>query len=184
MTGTRISSTGQIRSLVTALTGAVVLAACTSMPPIATDVDYCCVPGTERIHSFRVEFKDTPEFLKPMLRDEVSIVLHGKGLEYVEGDADATLLMTFVHNPLATEPVVQDAMSESLSQGGDSRFIAEVHMEMRNNVTNDLIWSGSMSRIHNVTVGSYMHDAPARSAMRQAFMNLFVDYPNPALNGI
>ena len=183
MTETRTSSAGQIRSIFAALIGVAVLAACASTP-IATDVDYCCVPGTAGVHSFRMEFKDMPEFLKPMLRDEVSIVLHGKGLEYMEGEAAATLLMTFVHNPLATESAPQDSMSESLSQGGDSRFIAEVHMEMRNNVTNELIWSGKMSRVHNVTVGSYMHDTPARSAMRKAFINLFVDYPNPAMNGI
>ena len=62
------------------------------------------------------------------------------------------------------------------------KFIAEVDMEMRNTVTRELIWSGSMRRIHNVYEGSYMHDAPARAAMRQALMDIFADYPNPKLD--
>jgi hypothetical protein len=182
MTESRIASAAAIRSFFRVFAAGFVLTACSSMPPIATDVDYCCVPGTQGIHTFRVEFKDMPEFLKPMLRDEVSIVLDTKGVEYTEGDADATMLMAFVHNPLTSQSANEDSMSESLSQGGDSRFVAEVQMELRGNVNKELIWSGSMTRVHNVAVGSYMHDAPARAAMRQAFINMFADYPDPSLS--
>lgn len=155
-----------------------VLASCTSMPPISTDIDYCCQTGTEGVSSYRIEFKDMPEFLKPMLRDEVSVVLDRKGLAYTEGDAHAILTMSFVHRPLTTQDVERDDFSSTLSPGGDSRFIAEVHVRMTNSVTGDLLWSGMLSRFHNVTVGSYMHDAPARAAMRTAFTELFADYPN------
>lgn len=182
MTEIRNASAAAIRSFFMGLGVAVVLSACSSMPPIATDVDYCCVPGSQGIHTFRVEFKDMPEFLKPMLRDEVSIVLDTKGVEYTEEEADATMLMAFVHNPLTSESADEDSMSESLSQGGDSRFVAEVQMELRSNISQELIWSGSMTRVHNVSVGSYMHDSPARAAMRQAFIDMFADYPDPSLS--
>ena len=75
-------------------------------------------------------------------------------------------------------PPIADDFSRTLSPGGDTRFIAEVHVDLTNSVTGELIWSGLLSRYHNVVMGSYMHDAPARAAMRQAFSDLFAGYPN------
>ena len=160
----------------------VAIGACGSLPSIATDVTYCCEPGTEGIHTFRVEFEDMPEFLKPMLRDEASIVLSAKGVEYTEGDAHAILLMSFVNTPLTREEAEQYEAWGTISPGGDAHFIAEVKLEMKNSVTGEMIWAGSMGRVHNVAEGSYMHDAPARAAMRSAFLEIFADYPNPMLS--
>ena len=182
------------RAICFALISSFALASCGSMPTIATDVNYCCQSGAERIHSYRIEFEDMPEFLKPMLRDEASLVLSSKGLDYTEGDADSILTLAYVDRPLAQETIsaseqVPDEVQEesasdvneawgSLSSGGDTRFIAEVHLKLNNSVTQELIWSGVMSKLHNVSVGSYMHEAPARAAMRNAFFALFADYPD------
>ncbi len=129
-----------------------------------------------------------------MLRDEASLVLSSKGLDYTEGDADSILTLAYVDRPLAQETIsaneevpneVQEESASdvkeawgSLSPGGDTRFIAEVHLKLNNSVTQELIWSGVMSRLHNVSMGSYMHEAPARAAMRNAFFALFADYPD------
>ena len=182
------------RAISFALVSSILLAACGSMPTIATDVSYCCQSGAERIHSYRIEFEDMPEFLKPMLRDEASLVLSSKGLDYTEGDADSILTLAYVDRPLAQETIdatdelpneVQEEAANdvneawgSLSAGGDTRFIAEVHLKLNNSVTQELIWSGIMSKLHNVSVGSYMHEAPARAAMRNAFFALFADFPD------
>lgn len=152
------------------------LAACGVAPPIATHVNYSCEAGTQNVSSYRVEFEDTPEFLKPMLRDEASIVLDRKGLEYVEGDADAILMMAFVNRTLEAGDAAHDEAWETIAPGGGVRFVAEVNMELTNTVTREKLWAGTMSRVHNVYEGSYMHDAPARAAMREAFTNIFADY--------
>ncbi len=159
-----------------ALISSLFMAACGSLPTIATDVTYCCSAGADAVRTFRVEFQDTPEFLKPMLRDEASIALGPKGLQYTEGDAHAVLLMRFVDKTLSREEEQQGSW-ERIAPGGGVRFIAQVQMEMTGSVTGEVIWSGSMQRIHNVYEGSYMHDAPARIAMRNAFLELFVNYP-------
>jgi hypothetical protein len=62
------------------------------------------------------------------------------------------------------------------------RFVAQVQLELKNSVTGEMLWSGSMQRVHNVYEGSYMHDAPARAAMRNAFLEIFGDYPDPRLD--
>jgi hypothetical protein len=165
-------------SFLTFFAAVLMLTGCGSMPQVSTDVTYCCHAATPGINTYRVEFEDTPEFLKPMLRDEAALVLDAKGLEYTEGDADAVLLMRFENITLTREEEEQLESWERLAPGGGVRFMARVELEMRNSVTRDTIWSASMQRLHNVYEGSYMHDAPARAAMRAAFMEIFADYPN------
>ncbi len=168
------------RAIAWLLSGAFLIGGCTSLPTIATDETYCCHPLAESITTYRVEFEDTPEFLKPMLRDEASLVLAEHGFEYTEGDAESILLMTFVNKTMEESPEEQEAW-ERIAPGGGVRFIAQVVLELRESVSRELIWSGSMQRIHNVYEGSYMHDAPARLAMRAAFSELFASLPNPSI---
>jgi len=154
------------------------LSACSSLPGIATDVSYCCEAGAESIYTYRIEFVDVPEFLKPMLRDSAATVLAAKGLEYTEGDAHAILQMTYVDKTLEEESNYDLEAWEKVAPGGGVRFIAEVLLEIRDAVSGERIWSGSMQRIHNVYEGSYMHDEPAKAAMRQAFAEIFAGYPD------
>ena len=154
------------------------LLSCGTLPTIATSVDYCCQTGTEGIKTFRVEFENMPEFLKPMLRDEASIVLATKNLDYVEGDAHAVLHMKFINRTLDTVEEAHDEAWETIAPGGGVRFIAEVKIELRDSVTGERLWAGTMGRVHNVYEGSYMHDAPARVAIRNAFMTIFNDFPS------
>ena len=117
-----------------------------------------------------------------MLRDEAAIVLGSKGLEYTEGDAHSILRMVFINRTLSAEEERDLDSWEKVAPGGGVRFIAEVQLELKNSVTSELLWSGSMRRVHNVYEGSYMHDSPARAAMRQAFMDIFEDYPNQKMD--
>ena len=158
------------------------IAGCGSLPGIATHVNYACQAGTDRISTFRVEFEQMPEFLKPMLRDEAAIVLRTKNLDYVEGEAHSILTMKLINRTLDSVDEAQDEAWERIAPGGGVRFIAEVNLDMRDAVSGERIWGGTMSRVHNVYEGSYMHDAPARAAMRRAFMNLFADYPSPVVD--
>ena len=159
------------------IAGTIILAGCGSLPSISTGENYCCHPLAESISTYRVEFEDTPEFLKPMLRDEASIVLANHGYDYTEGDADAILLMTFVNKTLEQDSEDQEAW-ERIAPGGGVRFIAQVVLTMSHAVSGERIWSGEMQRIHNVYEGSYMHDIPARAAMRDAFTELFASLPD------
>ncbi len=136
--------------------------------------------GTLRVMADRmlIAVEDTPEFLKPMLRDEASIALSTKGLEYVEGDAHAILKMAYVNRTLESGEAARDEAWETIAPGGGVRFIAEVKLEMTDAVSRDSVWAGSMSRVHNVYEGSYMHEAPARAAMRNAFLDMFADFPD------
>jgi len=165
--------------IVFTLTGIMFLGACASLPSVATNVEFCCAPEAAEVSDYRVEFVEMPEFLKPMLRDEASIILRTKGLEYteVEGEGDALLTMTFVNRTLEGIDENRDEAWETIAPGGGVRFIAEVRLEMKSVAGGVTLMSGTMGRVHNVYEGSYMHDAPGRSAMRDAFLTLFADFP-------
>jgi hypothetical protein len=170
-----------IRPITVVIVGLMLLASCASSPGISTDISYCCRPIAESIYTYRVEFEDTPEFLKPMLRDSVSIVLDSKGLQYTEGEAHAILAMRYVDRTLTRQEETDIESWERVAPGGGIRFMAVVEMEMTDSVTGERIWAGSMQRVHNVYEGSYMHDEPAKAAMRVAFMEIFAGFPNPGL---
>lgn len=162
------------------LVAATWLAGCAATPGISTNVSYCCRPLTDQVHTFRIEFEDTPEFLKPMLRDSAATVLNDKGLQYTEGDADAILKMTFINKTLERDQERVEAW-ETTAPAGGVRFVALVEIEMTHSVTGEQVWSGSMQRVHTVYEGSYMHDEPARDAMYVAFRDMFADYPDRRL---
>ena len=162
------------------LVAATWLAGCAAAPGISTNVSYCCRPLTDQVYTFRIEFEDTPEFLKPMLRDEAATVLNAKGLRYTEGDADAILKMAFINKTLERDQERIESWEKTAPAGG-VRFVALVELEMAHSVTGEQVWSGSMQRVHTVYEGSYMHDAPARAAMRAAFLEMFEDYPDRRL---
>jgi len=156
------------------------LAACAYQPAITSQAGYSDTEHAASVNAYRVEFADTPDFLKPMLRDEVSQVLAAKGIAYTEGEADAVLLMTFVNEPLPSDVELagteagDGATSESIVA---ARFNARVELEMRDSVTGERIWSGWINRRHYVPDGAYMHEAPARQAMREAFAGVFANWP-------
>ena len=169
----------QIGRLLGAFLGAALLAACSATGPIETEVGYRYVAAARELSGYRIEFLRMPEFLKPMLRDEVSRVLADKGLAYSEGEAQSVLLMTFDNLPLPS------AVAESASESGErsmrivaARFNARVSLEMTDSVSGERVWAGRLSRVHYVTEGAHMHEAPARRAIRDALRDIFADFPN------
>ena len=57
-------------------------------------------------------------------------------------------------------------------------YIAEVEILMRETATNNLVWAGSISRIHQVSPGEYMHEEGARPEFLQAFRRVLRNYPD------
>ena len=166
------------KALLAWLGWALLLTGCAAGPGISTDVSYCCEATASGVSHVSRGIRGHTRIPETHAKDEAAIVLATKGVEYTEGDAHAVLRMTFVNRTLenATERALDDW--ERIAPGGGVRFIAEVQLEMTDAVTRERIFSGVLRRVHNVYEGSYMHEAPARTAMRSAFLTLFADYPD------
>ncbi|MCB1845016.1 MAG: hypothetical protein KDI09_18770, partial [Halioglobus sp.] len=106
--------------------------------------------------------------------------LADKGLSYTEGTADAVLTMSLENRPLAPD-VAFTGRDGGESQGSPvttaTRFDARVEMEMLDSVSRDRIWAATLSRVHYAPDGAYMHEEPAREAMRSAFRHVFANFP-------
>ncbi len=160
---------------------ALALAACAARPPIETTVTYRYLPAAADLGSYRIEFAGMPEFLKPMLRDEISRVLADRGLAYTEGEADALLRMTFDNEPLPSVVARSGTDGENgteVEQVVAARFNAKVTLDMSDSVSGERIWMASVGRVHYFTEGAYMHEEPARRAIRDALRGIFADFPN------
>lgn len=157
------------------------LAACARQPAIETTVSYRYLPAAAVLGSYRVEFSGMPDFLKPMLRDEVSRVLADRGLAYTEDAADALLRMSFDNEPLPSATAyagTDTAGGATAEQVVAARFNAKVILDMTDSVSGERIWAGSLGRVHFVTEGAYMHEEPARRAIRDALGRIFAEFPD------
>ena len=65
---------------------------------------------------------------------------------------------------------------ESISE--ELTYIARIEIEIVETQSNDIVWSGEISRIHHVVPGEYMHEDRARPAFRRAFRAVLARYPS------
>ena len=70
-----------------------------------------------------------------------------------------------------------DGFRQTMGSETPARFMAGVVMEMRAADSNDIVWSGVLTRVHSVSTGDYMHER-ARVSINLAFQRLLKDFPS------
>jgi len=75
------------------------------------------------------------------------------------------------------EPVTRDPFQGRLDPGGEIRFLADLKIEMVDRASGELVWSGVVSRIHDVVPGEAMPAARAKAAIGAAFTEVLGSYP-------
>jgi len=138
-----------------------------------TPADSVSQPGFER---FEVNAEELPAFLGPILVSNFSVAMAERGLQPVMKDGDAVVTLRYVQETLRPE-VEQDTYEERIDQGGEARFVARVVVEMRAAGADEIVWQGSIQRIHSIRPGDYMHTGRASVALLEAFRDLLSDYP-------
>lgn len=82
------------------------------------------------------------------------------------------------HINLSPEQQDIDPFQRIESQNVELSYVAAIDIEMVETRSNELVRAGSISRIHRVTPGEYMHEAGARPAFQQAFSTVLESYPS------
>jgi hypothetical protein len=156
------------------LFAASLLSACASNPSgIGTNVSQCC--ADKAYESFAVSAVDIPAFLGPLMVSNFSVALAARGLQPVMEDADLDVVLKYVQTNLI-QGNAKDDFDESLSPGGDVRFIAKIVVEIRDADSGEMVWSGSIQRTHNVSPGEFMHTGRASISLLDSFIELLVDF--------
>jgi len=137
-------------------------------------MEICC--AGKHYQNFSVKAENMPEFLRPLMLGNFQAVFSEKGLNPVAEAAELRVTLRYEQeNITSDEP--RDDFEGHLSPGGKVRYLAIVHVEMRDGDTDKLVWSGHIQRIHDVDAGEYMHAGKASSALQNAFRALLNKFP-------
>lgn len=173
----RITSSPLIRTI--AVTLILTLTACTSTgSQIGTSMSLCCPGDYASYDSYGLESKDMPLFLRDYVIEEFDAVFQQKGLEREDHVNDIRIVLSYNHINLNPEQEGIDPFVRVESFTTQLSYIAELKVEIFETRSNDLVWAGSVSRIHQVGPGEYMHEDRARPSFQSAFQRLLSNYPD------
>ena len=162
-----------------ALCISVLLSSCASNSlQIGTNLTLCCPGNYSEYAEYGVTTSNIPIFLRDYVVAEFDGVLEEKGLVRNDQVNDIRVELNYTHVNLSSEQqdidpfVLMEAFTEELS------YIARIDINIVETASNRPVWGGSISRIHQVTPGEYMHEDRARPAFRQAFRAVLASYPS------
>ncbi|MFT7246467.1 MAG: hypothetical protein ACI82A_003843 [Candidatus Azotimanducaceae bacterium] len=165
-----------IRNICTLIT-LLALGACTS---ISRGIDVTNGEGIAppSLKSFHVVADQIPAFLGPIIVSNFSVAMAERGMQPVSegGDAVATLRLEQVQ---MLENRTRDDFDERIEEGGETRFMARIIVEIRVAKEDKVLWQGSVQRLHTVRPGDFMHTGRASVSFLEAFRELLEDYPAP-----
>jgi len=118
-----------------------------------------------------------PIFLRDYVSAEFDAVVQSKGLGRDDRINDVRAVLTYRHINLDPETEDIDPFVRIESLSAELSYIAQIDVDIYETRSNDLVWAGSLSRIHQVSLGEYMHEDRARPSFYQAFAGLMANYP-------
>lgn len=172
MTGRAVS--GVLLAAVVALASA----GCASRPTrVSTEVMVCCEADFYRYESYQVRMTNVPGFLEAYLQGGLTAVLNGKGLEPTVSQPDLVVDLIFDQVFLGNGSTEEDYFGEGVAPGDATHFMAAVSVDVTDADTNEIVWSGRLSRIHHDPFGQPRGDDHKMQGIVDAFAELFADYP-------
>lgn len=144
---------------------------------IGSHLTLCCPGDYSTYTEYALSTENMPLFLRDYVVSEFDQAMQEKGLGRNDQINDLRIVLRYNHVNLdsQTQDVNPFVRMESLNV--ELSYIAEMEVEMIETRSNKIVWAGTISRIHRVSPGEYMHEDRASPAFLQAFRNLLADYP-------
>lgn len=155
------------------------LASCVSNPSGVSSTTMACCPDSS-YRTFELQTRHIPLFLESLVASNLSTALAIKGLQPVDQGGELIARVSYEQEDLPIAARFDD-FDERVSEGGDVRFIAKIVVEFIDKETSEIVFRGSIQRIHEVSPGEYMHTGRASLAIFDAFSELLEDYPQPPM---
>ena len=144
---------------------------------IGSNLTVCCPGNYSEYQEYSVQTVDMPIFLQEYVTAEFDAAFAEKGLARNDRMNDVQVLLRYNHINLTSEQESIDPFVRVEAMNVELNYVAAIDIEIRETATNDIVWAGTISRIHQVVPGEYMHENRARPAFRQAFRALLSSYP-------
>lgn len=167
------------------------LVACASSSAISTRLTLCCPGDYDNYRDYSLQTEEMPGFLAEYVvaefdaaMTEIGLIRNGGDAATVEsglngngGNADLQVTLRYNHINLNSEQEEIDPFVSNESLLAEINYIADIEILMRDSAGDELVWAGSVRRLHQVVPGEYMHQEMARPAFRRAFRTVLRDYP-------
>jgi hypothetical protein len=156
-----------------------VLSACSSNAGlgIGNTVTLCCPGNYANYDSYAIEDAGVPIFMRDYLITEFDTAFQELGMARNDGSGDIIVNLNYRHVNLDVEQQDVDPLMRVESMTVELRYIANIDISMRERAGGKVVWEGTISRIHSVQPGEYMHEEGASSAFLATFRDLLSEYP-------
>jgi len=145
---------------------------------IGTSIDVCCPGDYDDYDDYGVEVIDMPLFLREYVVAEFDAAFQEKGLSRNDRINDLRVEIRYNHINLDSEQQEINPFIRIESLNVELTYVAEIQIRMFETSSGNEVWAGSISRIHQVTPGEYMHEERARPEFRRAFQRMLENYPD------
>lgn len=155
-----------------------VLIGCTANTgQIGSNLSLCCPGNYSEYAAYGVSTNNIPAFLRDYLVTEFDAAFQEKGIVRNDQTNDIQVSLTYNHVNLRTDQEEIDPFVTTESIVTEISYLAVIEITMVESGSGDPVWGGSISRVHQVTPGEYMHEAGAREQFRLAFREVLASYP-------
>lgn len=138
-----------------------------------------CHGAQEAFDSYTVAYQNVPGFIEEVIDTALTDSLAASGLEHQPEGGDVRVLASFDlidRNPPPTPP---DPFGEEVSSSSVNRFVTHLKVDIFDQRSGKLVWTGAMYRPHAIEGGETFHDDRAVLIIRQAFDDMFVGLTTP-----
>lgn len=159
----------------------VLLGGCATIRGMDVYAPDTCYGKAEPFSTYALAFVGVPGFIYDPVETSASGALAAIGLTpaATPGDADISVVNTFILIDRNPPPQAGDPMGEPVQTGSVNRFVAHLKVDVVDQRTDKVIWTGSMYRDHAIAGGETFHDDRAVLLIRQAYDKMFVGLTRP-----
>lgn len=167
-----------VRRIATAVSSvflAAVLGGCASPGAMDLYVPHACHGAAEPFSTYSLSFVEVPGFIEGVIETAAEGALAAQGLEAAvdPATADVAVVNTFYLIDRNPPPMEGDPMGEPVQTGGINRFVTHLKVDVVDQRTEQIIWTGAMYRSHAIAGGETFHDDRAVLIIRQAYDDMF-----------
>lgn len=157
-----------------------VLVACAGGPGmrIGNTVTLCCPGNYASYKSYGIEAVTLPIFLRDYAVAQFDTAFQEKGLTRSDQRSELIVNLAYRHVNLNPDQQTIDPFIRMESMNVELDYIAAIDITIRERSGGKEVWGGTVSRLHSVQPGEYMHQENASSAFLETFRDVLSEYPS------
>lgn len=171
-----------LRQSALALLALGLLNGCATSTAMDVYVPDACHGVAEPFSSYTLEFVDVPGFIEGVIKTSLEGALVAQGLEEAAESAAADVRVVsrfFLIDRNPPPPETADPFGEPVQTSTVNRFVTHLEVDVEDQRTHRVIWTGAMYRPHAIQGGETFHNEKAVLIIREAFDRMFVGLTTP-----